>query len=93
MKKNLAELSTLRSITKAPDKRRFRNVYALPLNQMIGQMHASPPETFIGQIPYYLNEINKNLETLRKNDVKKTALLQDASESQNGEQKAPPFKA
>lgn len=71
------------------DKRQFHNVYALPLNQMIGQMHASPPETFIGQIPYYLNEINKNLETLRKNDVKRTALLQDASDKPEQGTKSP----
>lgn len=61
------------------DKRKFENSYSLLFNQITGQNHSNPPESFIGQIPYYLKEINKNLETMRKNDEKRTALLQNDS--------------
>jgi len=50
------------------DKTRFMNIYKLPFNQVVGQNYSNPPETFMGQIPYYLKEINN---TLIKNFVKK----------------------
>ena len=51
------------------DKTRFKNIYTLPFNQVVGQNYSNPPETYIGQISYYLKEINstlkKNLENLK----------------------------
>jgi hypothetical protein len=41
---------------------KFKNNFVLPFNQMIGQNYSNPPETYIGQIPYYLKEINKSLK-------------------------------
>lgn len=44
------------------DKRKYKNIYILPFNQIIGQNYSTPPETFMGQIPYYLKEINSTLK-------------------------------
>jgi hypothetical protein len=44
------------------DKRKFKDIFKLPFNQATGQNYSNPPETFIGQIPYYLKEINKTLK-------------------------------
>ncbi len=50
-------------------KTKFKNIYKLPFNQIVGQNYLTPPETYIGQIPYYLNELNntikKEFENLR----------------------------
>ncbi len=46
------------------DKRKFKEVIELPFKQVFGQNYSNPPETFMGQIPYYLKEINS---TLKKN--------------------------
>lgn len=46
------------------DKRKFCDIYELPFNQIFGQNYSSPPETFIGQIPYYLKEINSTLKKI-----------------------------
>ena len=45
----------------------FSNIFDLPFNQIFGQNYSNPPETYIGQIPYYLKEINKNLKVLTEN--------------------------
>ncbi|WP_262509234.1 MULTISPECIES: hypothetical protein [Sanguibacteroides] len=37
--------------------------YALPLNELTDQNYSNPPENFIGQIPHYLQEINKTLKS------------------------------
>jgi hypothetical protein len=47
-------------------KNQFTNLYELPFNQSIGQHYSSPPETYIGQIPYYLKEIHKVLNEKNK---------------------------
>jgi hypothetical protein len=47
------------------DKRKFKNIYALPFNQIGGQNYSNPPETFIGQIPHYLKEINNTLKSTK----------------------------
>lgn len=44
------------------DKRKFKNIYELPFNQIYGQNYSSPPDTYLGQIPYYLKEINSTLK-------------------------------
>lgn len=44
-------------------KAKFRNIYELPFNQVVGQNYSNPPETYLGQIPYYLKEINSTLKT------------------------------
>lgn len=43
-------------------KDKFKDIYKLPFNQVTGQNYSNPPETFIGQIPYYLKEINNTLK-------------------------------
>jgi hypothetical protein len=44
------------------DKEKIKDIYKLPFNQVTGQNYSNPPETFIGQIPYYLKEINNTLK-------------------------------
>lgn len=46
------------------DGRNFENKFSLPLNQIFGQSYSKPPETYMGQIPYYLKEINSQLEKM-----------------------------
>lgn len=41
-------------------------VFILEFNQIYGQSYSNPPETFMGQIPYYLNEINRNIKKINK---------------------------
>lgn len=59
-------------IYESADKIKFKDIYKLPFNQVIGQNYSKPSETFMGQIPYYLKEINstlqKTLERLGKSD-------------------------
>jgi len=47
---------------KGTDNRKFTEEFDLPFNQLFGQNYSNPPETFIGQIPFYLNEINMTLK-------------------------------
>ncbi len=44
------------------DQKKYKNIYKLPFNQIIDQNYSKPPETFMGQIPYYLEEINRTLK-------------------------------
>lgn len=44
------------------DKKKYKDTYKLPFNQIIDQNHSKPPETFMGQIPYYLEEINRTIK-------------------------------
>ncbi len=46
------------------NNRKFKTHFKLPFNQIFGQNYSTPPETYMGQIPYYLKEINS---TLKKN--------------------------
>ncbi|HPW78449.1 MAG: hypothetical protein BWX62_00452 [Bacteroidetes bacterium ADurb.Bin037] len=43
---------------------KFEEIFLLPFKQLFGQIYVTPPETYMGQIPYYLKEINS---TLKKN--------------------------
>ncbi|MDO5654630.1 MAG: hypothetical protein Q4G27_00650 [Flavobacteriaceae bacterium] len=49
---------------KSLDNRYFSNIFELPFNQIFGQNYSSPPETYMGQIPYYLKEINSQLKKM-----------------------------
>lgn len=49
------------------DKRKYNEEFVLPFNQLFGQNYSNPPETFMGQIPYYLDKINSTLKNLQKN--------------------------
>ena len=44
----------------------FSQVFELPFNQIFGQNFSDPPETYMGQIPYYLKEISKDLKSFNK---------------------------
>lgn len=46
------------------DNRRFKTKFNLPLNQIFGQSYSKPPETYIGQIPYFLKEISDQLKKM-----------------------------
>jgi len=48
------------------DKRKFKEFFHLPFNQILGENYSKPPETYMGQIPYYLKEINKTLKKTEK---------------------------
>lgn len=49
------------------DKKKYKNVYKLPFNQIFGQNYSKPPETHMGQIPYYLEEISSTLKKNQEN--------------------------
>ncbi|MBI0398020.1 hypothetical protein [Cyclobacterium marinum] len=49
---------------KRKDKKNISEVFTLPLIQAMGQNYSTPPETYLGQIPYYLKEINSSLKTI-----------------------------
>ena len=44
------------------EKDKFKNIYILPFNQVLGQGYSDPPDSYIGQISYYLKEIHKTLK-------------------------------
>jgi hypothetical protein len=50
------------------DKRHFQDIYDLPFNQIFGQNYSTPPETYAGQIPYYLKEINSTLKKINERE-------------------------
>lgn len=47
---------------KSLDNRNFNQTFILAFNQMFGQFYSNPPETYMGQIPYHLKEIAKQLK-------------------------------
>lgn len=51
---------------KSIDNRRLEKSYNLPFNQIFGQNYSSPPDSYIGQIPYFLDSIKSELKVLRK---------------------------
>jgi PHP family Zn ribbon phosphoesterase len=51
---------------RSSDKRKFTQIFELPFKQLLGQNYSNPPETFMGQIPYYLDEINSTLKSIKK---------------------------
>lgn len=40
----------------------YSEVFKLPFNQVVGGIYSDPPETYMGQIPYYLKEINNSIK-------------------------------
>lgn len=46
------------------DAKHFKEAFNLSFIQVIGQSYSTPPESFLGQIPYYLKEINTNLKRI-----------------------------
>lgn len=42
----------------------YNQIYDLPFNQYIGQHYSNPPDTFIGEIPFYLKEINTSIKKI-----------------------------
>jgi len=43
------------------NKKALVDSYDLPFNQTFRENYSKPPDTYMGQIPYYLSEINKSL--------------------------------
>jgi len=50
------------------DKRKFTETIELPFKQLLGQNYSTPPETYMGQIPFYLNEISSTLKNIEKKE-------------------------
>src|SRR5690554_4763164 len=48
-------------------RKKHREIFELSFNPVMQQNYSSPPETYLGQIPYYLKKINKNLEKININ--------------------------
>lgn len=46
------------------DKKHFKEAFNLRFIEAIGQNYSTPPESFLGQIPFYLKEINANLKRI-----------------------------
>lgn len=44
------------------DNRKFSENFKLPFKSLFDQNYSNPPETYIGQIPYYLKEINSTIK-------------------------------
>jgi len=49
------------------DAKHFKEAFNLSFIQAIGQNYSTPPESFLGQIPYYLKEINTSLKSIEVN--------------------------
>lgn len=48
------------------NNRRYKyNIFKLPFNQ-VGGNYSEPPENYLGQIPYYLEKLNANIEKIKK---------------------------
>jgi hypothetical protein len=48
------------------DNRSFRETFKLSFSQVLGQNYSNPPETYIGQISYYLKKIDSSFEKIEK---------------------------
>jgi len=46
-------------------RKKFSEVFKLPLNQVTGFIRSDPPDTFMEQIPYYLKKINESLKEIK----------------------------
>lgn len=62
--RNICDYIELEISYKRMDGRRMKNIYMLPLNEIIDQNYSSPPDTYLGQIPHYLKELNCTLKTV-----------------------------
>lgn len=49
----------------------YKETFDLIFDQVLGQMYSNPPETYIGKIPYQLNEVNKSLKKVADHISKK----------------------
>ncbi len=49
--------------------RKFSNIFELPIAQIYGAFYSNPPETYMGQIPYYLKQISKELKKINDKDL------------------------
>lgn len=65
-KENHDEKIVLEISYKSLNNHKFKKVFELPINQIFGQSYSTPPETYMGQIPYYLKEINNQLKNFNK---------------------------
>lgn len=48
------------------DKNRIKEKFNLPFIQALGQNYSTPPESYLGQIPFYLKELNSTLKKIEK---------------------------
>lgn len=55
------------SYKRLDDSKIYARTFELPFIQILGQNYSNPPATYIGQIPYYLKELNKTIN----NKIKK----------------------
>lgn len=44
--------------------KKYKENFELQFKQLFGQSYSTPPETYIGKISYYLNEINKSIKKI-----------------------------
>lgn len=47
-------------------KKKYGEVFTLPIKEIMGQGSVKPPETYMGQIPYYLKEINNTIKKIEQ---------------------------
>lgn len=52
------------SYKRLEDSKMYSKIFELPFIQICGQNYSNPPETYIGQIPYYLKELNETIKNL-----------------------------
>lgn len=64
--KDKTESIELEFTYESSDKRKFKEIFELPFNQVLDQNYSDPPETYIGQIPYFLKKINSTIERIEK---------------------------
>ncbi len=68
-KSNKKDIIELKIFCESLDDRKFSNTFELPIAQIYGVSYSTPPETYIGQIPYYLKEIRKELKTFNEKNA------------------------
>lgn len=64
--KNICDYIELEISYKRMDGKVLTHNYTLPLNELIDQNYSNPPDTFMGEIPFYLKEINQTLKKFEK---------------------------
>ena len=64
--KNSDDYIELKISYKRIDNKKFSNTYKLPLRELAEQNYSTPPDTHMGQIAYYLREINSTLKQKSK---------------------------
>lgn len=47
------------------DSKKYTQIYELPFIEIAGQSYSNPPESYMGQIPFYLKELNENVKMLK----------------------------